>query len=111
MSDRGAQVMKTSTQITPETLPNYNGRSTNKIKICAYLKEDAESISIPKITECSRVPAMGEFIEIENHLYRVFLVCHQPQNHSYKASIAALKTSWDDCEGLIKSHDHPRTTR
>lgn len=97
--------MKTATQTTIEALPKYNGKSTNKIKICVYLKEDPESLSITKITECSRVPAMGEFIEIENHLYRVFLVCHQPQNHSYEASIAVLKTTWDDCESLIKSHE------
>ncbi len=59
MSDRGLQVMKTSTQTTPEALQNYNSRSTNKIEICVYLKEDYESLSIAKITECSRVPAMG----------------------------------------------------
>lgn len=105
MSDLELQVMKISTQTTPEALQNYNGRSTNKIEICVYLKEDPESISIAKITECSRVPVMGEFIEIENNLYRVFLVCHQPKNHSYEASIAALKTTWNDCESLIKSHE------
>jgi len=43
--------MKTSTQTTPEALQNYSGRSTNKIEICVYLKEDPESISIAKITE------------------------------------------------------------
>jgi len=105
MSDRGLQVMKTSTQTTPEVLPNYNGRSTNKIEICVDIKEDPESISIAKITEFRRVPAMGEFIEIENNLYRVFLVCHQPKNQSYEASIAVVKTTWDDCESLIKSHE------
>ncbi|MBO1349587.1 MAG: hypothetical protein EBE86_020420 [Hormoscilla sp. GUM202] len=49
--DRGLPVMKTSTQTTPEALQNYSGRSTNKIEICVYLKEDPESISIAKITE------------------------------------------------------------
>jgi len=111
MSDRGLQVMKTSTQTTPEVLQNYNGRSTNKIKICVYLKEDPESISIAKITEVRRVPAMGEFIEIENNLYRVFLVCHQPKNPSYEASIAVVKTTWNDCESLIKSHEKNCTNR
>ncbi|MBC6424480.1 MAG: hypothetical protein GDA38_25690 [Hormoscilla sp. SP12CHS1] len=65
MSDLGLPVMKTSTQKTTEVLPNYNGSSTNKIKICVYFKEDPESISIAKITELRRVPGMGEFIEIE----------------------------------------------
>lgn len=111
MSDLELQVMKISTQATPETLSNYHGRSTNNIQICVYLKEDPESLSIAKITEVSRVPAMGEFIEIENHLYRVFLVCHQPTKNSYQASIAALKTNWNDCESLIASHDQPGINR
>ncbi|MBD2313143.1 hypothetical protein H6G20_15855 [Desertifilum sp. FACHB-1129] len=48
---------------------------------------------------------MGEFIDFEYNLYRVFLVCHQPYNSGYEASVAALKTSWDSCESLLHSQE------
>lgn len=76
------------------------------IRICLYLKDDPDSpdnLLPPKILECSRVPGMGEFIDYEYSLYRVFLVCHQPENPGYDASVAALKTNWDSCESLLRS--------
>lgn len=48
---------------------------------------------------------MGEFIEFEYNLYRVFLVCHQLDSTECEASIAALKTTWDSCESLIRSQE------
>lgn len=77
------------------------------IKICLYLKEDPDGRSIKKTLECSRVPTMGEFIDFEYSLYRVFLVCHQPYNNGYEASVAALKTHWDSCESLLRSQEQP----
>ncbi len=84
------------------------------VRICLYLKDDLDSpdrISSPKILKCSRVPAMGEFIDYQYNLYRVFLVCHQPENTGYEASVAALKTSWDSCESLLKSQFLSCTSR
>ncbi len=71
------------------------------IKICLYLKETPDKLSQQKILELSRVPAMGEFIELDLNVYRVFLVCHNPNKSEYQASVAVLKTEWDNCEPLI----------
>lgn len=94
--------------LSTDELQTHQIRRSTTIEICLYLKEDPNSKSTQKIIECSRVPAMGEFIEFEYNLYRVFLVCHQPKSSGYQASVAALKTSWDSCESLIKSQEPAR---
>lgn len=71
------------------------------IEVCLYIKETPEKISQQQIIELSRVPAMGEFIELGLNVYRVFLVCHNPNKSEYQASVAVLKTEWNNCEPLI----------
>ncbi|HAZ44286.1 MAG TPA: hypothetical protein DDW76_10035 [Cyanobacteria bacterium UBA11369] len=71
------------------------------IRICLYLKEDSGNPSKQQVLEVNRVPAMGEFIDLGFNLYRVFLVCHSPYNSDFQASVAALKTDWNNCENLI----------
>lgn len=75
------------------------------IRICIYLKENPEIPSKQQVIELSRVPAMGEFIDLGFNLYRVFLVCHSPYNSEYQAAVAALKTDWNSCETLIDQKD------
>ena len=71
------------------------------IKICLYMKDSHEQTSKQQILEFSRIPAMGEFIDLGFNLYRVFLVCHNPYNSEYQACVAAVKTDWNTCETLI----------
>ena len=70
-------------------------------RICLYLKESPNNPSKQQVMEVSRIPAMGEFIDLGFNLYRVFLVCHNPYNSEFHASVAALKTDWNTCETLI----------
>jgi hypothetical protein len=71
------------------------------VRIRLYLKETPDNLSKQQVIEVNRVPAMGEFIDLGFNLYRVFLVCHNPYQSEYQASVAALKTNLNNCEPLI----------
>jgi hypothetical protein len=71
------------------------------VRIRLYLKETPDNLSKQQVIEVNRVPAMGEFIDLGFNLYRVFLVCHNPYQSEYQASVAALKTNLKTCEPLI----------
>lgn len=71
------------------------------LKICLHMKDNPEQKSKQQIIEFSRIPNMGEFIDLGYNLYRVFLVCHSPYNAEYQATVAAVKTDWHSCETLI----------
>ncbi|MDJ1171537.1 hypothetical protein PMG71_19075 [Roseofilum sp. BLCC_M154] len=95
--------MATSSNSTPPILSNESRSLNPTTQIALYLKDSPQSQPLSTFIEVSRIPMMGEFIEIGGTLYRVFLVCHQPESQESIASIAAVKTPWESCQSLIET--------
>ncbi|MDJ1174896.1 hypothetical protein [Roseofilum capinflatum] len=98
--------MATSSNSTPPILSSESSRPIHTtIQICLYLKDSPQSQPLSTFIEVSRIPMMGEFIEIGGTLYRVFLVSHQPESQEVTASVAAVKTPWESCQSLIDTQN------
>jgi hypothetical protein len=97
--------MPTSSNSTPPILSNESRSLNPTTQIALYLKDSPQSQPLSTFIEVSRIPMMGEFIEMGGTLYRVFLVCHQPESQDIIASIAAIKTPWESCKNLIETQN------
>ncbi|MDB9516675.1 hypothetical protein PN466_06905 [Roseofilum reptotaenium CS-1145] len=98
--------MATSSNSTSSTMSSESSnllRTTTQIAL--YLKDSPQSQALSTFVEVSRIPMMGEFIEIGGTLYRVFLVCHQPDSQEVTASVGAVKTPWEGCQSLIETQN------